>query len=77
MTDFFNGIVFLFEEILFIPLNKLRELELSNWWLTNTITWVMIAILFVLLFYWVGQLLKFDKQGEERTDVVSHSFFKE
>ena len=31
MKNFFEAIAFLFEEILFVPLNMLRELELNNW----------------------------------------------
>ena len=76
MTAFFKGIKYFFEEIAFAPYDYLRNLELSSWWGANTPTWIMIVILSCLLFYWVGQLLKFAKEGTERTDVTSHSFFK-
>lgn len=75
MRDIFKAIQYFFEEILFAPFNGLRFLELENWWLTNTLTWIMIVVLFVYFFYWLGQLRKFDKENTERTDATSHSFF--
>lgn len=75
MTQIFKGIQYFFENIAFAPLDAIRKLELSNWWLANTITWVMIAILFVFFFYWLGQLRKFNKEKTERTDATAHSFF--
>lgn len=76
MKAFFEAIQFLFERILFIPLNYLRELELSNWWLANTVSWIFILIGFVFFIYWLKQLNKFNKKKDDRTDIVSHSFFK-
>ena len=35
MKAIFEAIAFLFEEILFIPLNMLRELGASNWFAAN------------------------------------------
>lgn len=76
MTQIFKAIQYFFENIVFAPLNAIRELELSNWWLANTITWVMIVVLFVFLFYWLKQLNIFNKENTERTDATAHSFFK-
>ena len=74
MKSFFEAIAYLFQEILFIPLNLLRELELTSWFLANGINWVFLAIGFAALFYWIGQLKKFSDSGEEDTDSTSHSF---
>lgn len=76
MTQIFKAIQYFFENIVFAPLNAIRKLELSNWWLANTITWVMIVVLFVFLFYWLKQLNIFNKENTERTDATAHSFFK-
>ena len=62
MTAFFKGIKYFFEEIAFAPYDYL--------------TWIMIVVLFGFFFYWVKQLIKFSKEGTERTDVTAHSYFK-
>lgn len=74
MKAFFETIAYLFQEILFIPLNLLRELELTSWFLANGINWVFLGIGFAALTYWVLQLKKFNDNGEEDTDSTSHSF---
>lgn len=76
MTQIFKGIQYFFENVLFAPFDAIRRLELENWWLANTITWVMIVVLFVFFFYWLKQLNIFNKEKSERTDATSHSFFK-
>ena len=45
MKDFFNGIQELFETVLFVPFNVLREIELENWWISNIVTWIFLSIL--------------------------------
>ena len=74
MTTFFKGIKYFFEEIAFAPYDYLRHLELSSWWGANIATWIMIVVLFGFFFYWVKQLIKFSKEGTERTDVTAHSY---
>lgn len=76
MTAFFKAIQYFFENIIFVPLDAIRQLELSNWWVANTITWIMIFILFGFFFYWIVQLHKFNKEKTERIDATAHSFFK-
>ncbi|GIM49974.1 DUF6341 family protein [Capnocytophaga stomatis] len=76
MKAFFEAIQYLFEEVLFIPLNYLRDLELENWWTANLISWIFILVAIVFFVYWLGQLRKYSKKDDERTDIVSHSFFK-
>ena len=74
MKAFFEAIAYLFQEILFIPLNLLRELELTSWFLANLINWVVLIIRLGAASYWIGQLKKFSDSGEEDTDSTSHSF---
>lgn len=74
MKAFFKAIAYLFQEILFIPLNFLRELELTSWFLANGINWVFLIVGFVAASYWISQLKKFSDSGEEDTDSTSHSF---
>lgn len=74
MKEVFEGIAYFFEEILFVPFEALRELELENWWLANAITWVAILILCVALAYWMKQLRIFDANGEEDRSQTAHSF---
>ena len=74
MKSFFEAIAYLFKEILFIPLNLLRELELTSWFLANGINWMFLIVGFAAASYWIGQLKKFSDSGEEDTDSTSHSF---
>ncbi|MDG2371848.1 MAG: uracil phosphoribosyltransferase [Flavobacteriaceae bacterium] len=74
MKNFFEAIAWLFEEILFIPFNFLRQLELENWWLANSITWSFLVLGVCASVYWINQLRIFDKKGEEDKDPSAHSF---
>ncbi|MGO3706423.1 MAG: DUF6341 family protein [Mesonia hippocampi] len=72
MKDFLNAIAYLFEDILLVPLDTLRELELENWFAANTLNWVFMAITFVAFVYWMKQLKEFDRKGDDRKDVTAH-----
>lgn len=74
MKNFFEAIAYLFEEILFVPLNWLRSLEFDNWWLANSFSWLFLCVGFVALIYWVRQLQLFNQRGEENKDPSAHSF---
>lgn len=74
MKTFFEAIAYLFEEILFIPLDFLRSLELENWWVANAASWTFLFIGFAALLYWVRQLQLFNQSGEENKDTSAHSF---
>lgn len=76
MKAFFEGIAYLFEEILFVPMDWMRELELSNWWTANTINWLFIIICFCANWYWIKQLKLFKDKGEDEQDTTAHSFLK-
>ena len=74
MKNFFEAIAYLFEEVLFIPFNFLRHLELDNWWIANAVTWVFLFVGICAAAYWINQLNTFDKKGEENKDPSAHSF---
>ena len=74
MKDFFNAIQELFETVLFVPFNILRETELENWWISNIVTWIFLLILIVSFSYWMFELKKFSDNNEEDKSISSHSF---
>lgn len=74
MKEFFGLIEYLFVELLFIPFDFLRSLELKSWVLANGLNATFIFVISSLLVYWVLQLVKFDKSGEEDKDPSAHSF---
>lgn len=74
MKAFFEGIAWLFEEILFLPYDLLRQIEASSWTLSNTVNWIFVLVGFSALIYWILQLNSFDKNGEEDKDLSAHSF---
>tara|TARA_B100001250_G_C19610698_1_gene704810 strand:+ start:590 stop:817 length:228 start_codon:yes stop_codon:yes gene_type:complete len=74
MTEFFYFIEYLFVEILFIPLDFLRSLELESWGLANSINFFFIITIICALAYWTLQLMGFSKRGEEDKDPSAHSF---
>ena len=74
MKDFFNAIQDLFESVLFVPFNVLRETELENWWIANFVTWIFLVILVVCFTYWMRQLKAFSDNDEEDKSIGSHSY---
>ncbi|WP_115460790.1 DUF6341 family protein [Winogradskyella aurantiaca] len=74
MKDFFYAIQDLFVNVLFAPLDALRELELSSWFGANMFSWIFMAIGFVAFVYWMRELSKFNKSGEEDKSVTAHSY---
>ncbi|MCB9425838.1 MAG: uracil phosphoribosyltransferase [Flavobacteriales bacterium] len=74
MKSFFEGIQFLFEELLFIPYNYFRNLELVCWSGANIINWIFMAICATAIVYWVKQLQGHKKDGQDDQDTTAHSF---
>lgn len=62
--DFWEAIGSFFEDVLFIPLDALRQLELETWFGANIVSWIFIAIWAVAFIYWMRQLKKFDENEE-------------
>lgn len=71
---FFEGIQSGAEALLLNPLDSLRSVELGNWWLANTASWLFILIGFIAFFYWMKQLSIFNANNEEDRTQTSHSF---
>ena len=76
MKAFFEGIQWLFENILFAPQDFLRKLELENWFAANTINWIFMIICAVDMMYWIKQLKLHRDNNEEYQDTTAHSFLK-
>ncbi len=74
MKDFFEGIAWLFTEILFIPFDALRELQYEYWFLANFMNWIFMIVGFAAFIYWMLQLKKFNDNNEEDRDPKAHSF---
>ena len=76
MKAFFEGIQYLFVDILFTPLDFLRSLELSSWFVANAINWIFVIICASAMVYWIKQLKIFEDAGTEKQDTTAHSFLK-
>lgn len=74
MKSFFEGIGWLFSDVLLKPMDWLRELELTNWWLANILSWVFVIICCVAMLYWLKQLTIFKANNEDDQDTTAHSF---
>jgi len=74
MKDFFYAIQDLFVDVLFLPFDALRELELENWWAANAVSWIFTLIGLVAFVYWMLQLKGFNDRGEEDKSITAHSY---
>lgn len=74
MKDFFYAIQDLFVDVLFLPLDALRALELDNWWAANVVSWIFTIIGIVAFVYWMKQLKGFNDNNEEDKSVTAHSY---
>jgi Family of unknown function (DUF6341) len=74
MKAFFEGLGYLFTDILFLPMNFFRALELQNWWIANIITWIFIIICCGATWYWLKQLNIFKQNNDDDQDTTAHSF---
>ncbi|MBI9039789.1 uracil phosphoribosyltransferase [Lutibacter sp.] len=62
-NNIFKAIGDFFTNVLFSPYNSLRSMD--NWWLQSTISWIFIVIAFVAFLYWMGEIRKYKKAGNE------------
>jgi len=74
MVDIFAAIAWLFEELLLVPHQFLTRLELSSWWLANSVNFLFLVVGAIAMVYWVNQLKLFNDRGEENKDPSAHSF---
>ena len=61
---FWEGIGSLFVDVLFIPYDILRNLELDSWFLANIVSWIILLIGAAAFIYWMLQLNKYDENTE-------------
>ncbi|WP_294823953.1 uracil phosphoribosyltransferase [uncultured Flavobacterium sp.] len=74
MRAFFEALGYLFTDILFLPMDFIRALELQNWWTANIITWIFIIICCAATWYWLKQLTIFKENNDDDQDTTAHSF---
>ena len=74
LTDIFEGIAYLFEEILFIPFDFFRDLELDSWWAANALNFIFVIICFAAIIYWMKQLKHYNEIQDDDYDPTAHSF---
>lgn len=71
---FFEGIQSVTEAILLSPLDGIRNLELSNWFIANGLSWVFLLIGLVAFVYWMKELKNYDEAGTEDKSSTSHAY---
>ena len=76
MKAFFEGIEYLFVDVLFAPLDFLSSLELKSWFAANTINWIFMIICASAMVYWVKQLKLHQDNNEDNQDTTADSFLK-
>lgn len=59
-SNFFRAIGDFCTNVLFAPYNAFRFAE--GWWLSNTFNTIIVAVGFIAAFYWLGQMVKHNKQ---------------
>ena len=74
MKSFIEIIASLFEDLLFSPFQLLTQVELISWWVANGVSFIFLSVGLIAGIYWINQLRKFDKTGEEKKDSSAHSF---
>ena len=62
-NNIFRAIGDFFTNVLFVPYNDIRSMD--NWWAQSIPSWIFIGITFVAFFYWLGELRKYKKAGNE------------
>ncbi|MDD3722763.1 MAG: uracil phosphoribosyltransferase [Lutibacter sp.] len=62
-NNIFKAIGDFCQNILFVPYDNTRFMD--NWWVQNMVSWIFVAIGFIGFFYWIGELSKHKKAGEE------------
>jgi len=62
-NNIFKAIGDFFTNVLMSPYDSIRFTD--NWWLQSTVSWIFILITFMAFFYWLGELRKYKKAGNE------------
>jgi len=62
-NNIFKAIGDFFTNVLFAPYENIRQMD--NWWLQSTVSWIFVLITFIAFFYWLGEIRKYKKAGNE------------
>lgn len=62
-NNIFKAIGDFFTNVVFSPFDALRSMD--NWWLQSTISWIFIIITCIATMYWIGEIRKYKKAGNE------------
>jgi hypothetical protein len=62
-NNIFRAISGFFTNVAFKPLDAIRFMD--NWWLQNTLSWILAIIAMAAFVYWMRQLKKFKGEGTE------------
>jgi len=74
VKDIMYWIQDLVENVLFVPFNTLRSLELESWFGANIMSWIFMAIGFVAFLYWMKELKTYNDNNEEDRTATSHGY---
>lgn len=61
-SNIFRAIGDFFTNVLFIPYDAFRSMD--GWWISNAVNVVLVLTGFLALFYWLGQIAKFKREGD-------------
>jgi len=62
-NNIFRTIGNFFVNVFFVPFDTVRFMH--NWWEQNTFSFALLIIAFIGLFYWLNELRKYQKLGNE------------
>jgi|AntDeeMinimDraft_4_1070355.scaffolds.fasta_scaffold04918_2 hypothetical protein len=62
MTEFWYFIASIFEDLLFLPFDWLREWQDSTWWGANLLNFGFVLIAAMAFLYWLKQLDSFENE---------------
>lgn len=68
LTDFFHFIAWLFEDVLFVPMNALRHWQDTTWWGANILNFIFIIIAAAAFIFWMKQLKKYNDEEQREAD---------
>jgi len=63
VNNIFRAIGDFCTDLLFAPYDFFRFMD--GWWISNTMGVFLVSIGFLFLFYWLGQMSKHNKAGEQ------------
>ena len=62
-SNIFKALGDFFTNVLFAPYHAIRNMD--NWWIQNSVSWLFIICALVAFFYWMGELKKYKKAGNQ------------